>query len=91
MRAAPKARREGIAGVEDRPRGAALKIAIAAAPSEGRANARLIELIAEALDVAKSAISIRTGATSRDKTVFVAGEPEPLLRSLDRIVKGHHG
>ena len=90
VRAAPKARREGIEGVEDRPRGAALKIAVAAAPSEGRANARLAKLIADALDVPASAVSIRTGAASRDKTVFVAGEPESLLQSLKRIVNQHH-
>ena len=90
MRAAPKARREGIEGVEDRPRGAALKVAVAAAPSEGRANARLIKLIADELDVPASAVSIRTGAASRDKTVFVAGEPEPLLQSLIRIVNRQH-
>ena len=90
VRAAPKARREGIEGVEDRPRGAALKVAVAAAPSEGRANARLAKLIADALDVSASAVSIRTGAASRDKTVFVAGEPEQLLQSLKRIVNEHH-
>jgi hypothetical protein len=90
VRATPKARREGIEGVEDRPRGAALKIAVAAAPSEGRANARLVKLIADALDVPGSAVSIRTGAASRDKIVFVAGESEQLLQSLKRIVNEHH-
>ena len=90
VRAAPKARREGIKGVEERPRGVALKIAIAAAPSEGRANTRLTKVIADALAVPASAVSIRTGAASRDKTVFVAGEPEPLLKLLTRIVNEHH-
>lgn len=90
VRATPKARREGIEGVADRPRGAALKVAVTAAPSEGRANSRLAKVIADALDVPASAVSIRTGATSRDKTVFVAGEPEQLLQSLKRIVNEHH-
>jgi uncharacterized protein (TIGR00251 family) len=82
VRAAPKARREGIEGVEERPRGAALKVAVTAAPSEGRANISLMKIIADALDVPASAVSIRTGITSRDKTVFVAGEPDRLLKSL---------
>ena len=89
VRAAPKARREGIEGAVERPRGFALKIAVAAPPSDGRANARLAEILADGLDVPTSAISIRAGATSRDKTVFVSGETERLLRSVAKIVKGH--
>lgn len=91
MRAAPKARREGIEGVVDRRRGTALKIAVAAAPADGRANARLAKILADALDVPKSAVSIRTGAASRDKTVFVSGDADRLLQLLARIVKECHG
>lgn len=91
VRAAPKARREGIEGVVERPRGLALKIAVAAAPADGRANARLAGILADALDVPPSAVSIRTGAASRDKTVFVSGDGERLLQSIARIVKDHHG
>jgi hypothetical protein len=91
VRAAPKARREGIEGVVARPHGAALKIAVAAAPADGRANARLAVLLAAALDVPPSAVSIRTGAASRDKTVLVSGDAQRLLASVARIVKDHHG
>lgn len=91
VRAAPKARREGIEDVVARPRGPALKIAVAAAPADGRANARLAEILADALDVPRSAVSIRTGTASRDKTVFVSGDAEHLLASIARIVKDHHG
>jgi uncharacterized protein len=86
--AVPKARREGIEGTVERPRGLALKIAVAAPPSDGRANARLVEILADGLDVPASAISIRAGATSRDKTVFVSGETERLLGSVAGIAKG---
>lgn len=82
VRATPKARREGIEGVIAGPRGFALKIAVGAAPADGRANARLIEILAEALDVPKSAVSIRAGAASRDKLFFVAGEPGALARTV---------
>lgn len=87
VRAAPKARREGIEGTVERPRGFALKIAVAAPPSDGRANARLAEILADRLDVPASAVSIRAGATSPDKTVFVSGETERLLRSVAEIAK----
>ncbi|HTI85396.1 MAG TPA: DUF167 domain-containing protein [Alphaproteobacteria bacterium] len=95
VRAAPKARREGIEGVVTRPRGPALKIALAAPPADGRANARLIEILAKALDVPKSAVSIRTGTASRDKTIFVAGDPPTLFDAVARIApafkRDHHG
>jgi uncharacterized protein len=91
VRAAPNARREGIAGVVERPRGPALKIAVAAAPTDGRANTRLAVLLAAALDVPPSTVSIRTGAASRDKTVLVSGEAQRLLASVARIVRDHHG
>jgi uncharacterized protein (TIGR00251 family) len=95
VRAAPKAKREGIEGEITGPRGPALKIAVAAPPSDGRANARLIEILAKALDVPKSAVSIRTGTASRDKTIFVAGDPSTLLDAVARIApapkKDHYG
>jgi uncharacterized protein (TIGR00251 family) len=91
VRAAPKSRREAIEGAVTGPRGPALKIAVAAAPTDGRANARLAEILAKALDVPKSAVSIRTGAASRDKTIFVAGDPDMLLDAVARIAKDHHG
>jgi uncharacterized protein YggU (UPF0235/DUF167 family) len=85
VRAAPKARREGIEGVIAGPRGAALKIAVGAAPADGQANARLIEMLAAALDVPKSKISIRAGTASRDKIFFVAGEPDALAHTVVRL------
>jgi uncharacterized protein (TIGR00251 family) len=95
VRAAPKARREGIEGVVAGARGPALKIAVSAPPAEGRANARLCEIVAKALDAPKSAASIRTGAASRDKTIFVAGNSQALLDAVARIAaasnRDHHG
>jgi uncharacterized protein (TIGR00251 family) len=95
VRVAPKARREGIEGAITGGRGPALKVAVAAAPADGQANARLAEILAKALDVPKSAVSIRTGAASRDKTIFVAGPPQALLDAITRIApaskRDHHG
>jgi len=48
-----------------------LKIRISATPVDGRANSQLIRFIAEHFAVAKSAVSIRSGAQSRQKTVQV--------------------
>jgi uncharacterized protein len=60
-----------------------LKIKVTAKPIEGEANAALIELLAEALDVSKSAINIRRGETSRNKVVEIAG-----IQSLPENIYG---
>ncbi len=53
--------------------GERLKIAVAAPPLEGRANAAAVEFIAERLGVPKSAVAVASGAHSRDKRVAVDG------------------
>lgn len=68
----PGARKSGIAGLH----GDALKIRIAAPAVENKANTALIEFLAEALGVPRSAIAIRQGATSRRKVVEIIGGPE---------------
>lgn len=69
VRAQPGARRTGIVGwVEGR-----LKLAVQAPALEGRANRAVVELIAETLDVAPSAIRVVRGESAREKTLHVAG------------------
>jgi uncharacterized protein (TIGR00251 family) len=63
-----------------------LKVRVATPPEDGKANARLVALLAEALEQPKSAIEIVAGATARLKTISVPaparmrveapGEPE---------------
>jgi uncharacterized protein (TIGR00251 family) len=67
-----KARRNEATGLH----GDALKLRIAAPAADNKANAALIEFLAEALDLAKAAIAIRHGATSRHKSVAVIGGTE---------------
>ena len=50
-----------------------LRIRVSAAAVEGAANAALVELLADELRVAKRAIRIVAGATSRQKLVVVDG------------------
>ena len=68
----PGARKSGFAGLH----GDALKVRIAAPAVDNKANAALVEFLSEALDVPKSAIAIRLGATGRRKVVEIAGGPE---------------
>ena len=69
VRVQPRARKSAVTGVHDN----ALKIGLSAPPLEGRANAALIELLADLLQVSRSRISILTGEQSRQKVVRVSG------------------
>ena len=51
-------------------------------PEDGRANAALCALIAEALDVPTSRARLVAGAKSRIKQIAVAGDPAALIDKL---------
>jgi uncharacterized protein (TIGR00251 family) len=53
--------------------GEALKIRLAAPPVDGKANACLIAFLANQLGVARSAVSLISGESSRAKRVYVSG------------------
>jgi uncharacterized protein (TIGR00251 family) len=69
VRAAPGASRERVVGIH----GDALKVAVAAAPEKGKANRRILEVIARELDVPARSLELVSGMTSRDKRVLVRG------------------
>ena len=71
VRLQPRARRTGLCGVV----GERLKIAGSGPPVDGKANAELCRFLADILGVAKSAVVILQGETSRQKTVLVRGLP----------------
>ena len=50
-----------------------LRVRVAAAPVDGRANASLLRLLAAELDVPPSALRLAAGASSRVKVVEVEG------------------
>ena len=83
LKVTPKAKREQIGGLLDEPDGGkALKVAVTAAPEDGKANAALIALLAKEWGVAKSAISVVSGATDRRKLVEIRGPSRELLATL---------
>jgi uncharacterized protein (TIGR00251 family) len=65
----PGAKKTEVAGEH----GDALKIRLAAPPVDGKANAALLAFVAEELGVAKSAVTLKSGQTSRRKVVEVEG------------------
>ncbi|HVK74656.1 MAG TPA: DUF167 domain-containing protein [Kofleriaceae bacterium] len=58
-----------------------IKVAVTAPPVDGEANAAVIELVARALGVARGAVEITAGHTSRRKTVAVRGVDVERLRA----------
>ena len=78
LRVTPGAGRSGIFGPVDIGDGrTALAVKLTAPPVEGAANEALVELLAKELGVAKSAVTLVSGATSRLKVVRVADCPLP--------------
>ena len=53
--------------------GAAWKIRVAAAPTDGKANDAVVRLLADTLGVPARAVEIVSGHGSRDKTVALDG------------------
>ena len=89
VRVTPNAGRDAIDGVEHRDDGlAVLRLRVSAVPDKGRANQAVIGLLAKLLRISKSSISLKSGDTSRLKTLLLAGDghalAEALLGALER-------
>jgi uncharacterized protein (TIGR00251 family) len=67
VHAQPGAKRSGIAGAH----GDALKLRLAAAPVDGKANAELVRFLAEAFGVPARQVTLLRGETSRRKIVQI--------------------
>ena len=69
VRVVPRASKSEIVGEMD----GALKIRIASPPVQGAANEELIKVLSKKFGVAKSAVEILSGQTSKQKQVRVGG------------------
>ena len=77
VRAQPRARRTALSCADG-----ALKAQVTVPAEDGRANAAVIELLAAAWKLPKSAFAVVRGATSRDKVLSIAGEPQLLAAKI---------
>jgi uncharacterized protein (TIGR00251 family) len=73
----PRAKRSAILGEH----GGALKIAIAAPPTDGAANEALMRFLAEILGVGYRDVRLISGATGRRKVISIGGS------SLEKVAK----
>ena len=69
VRAQPRSSRSGVDGII----GEAIKVRIRSAPVDGKANKELVETLAEALGLPKSAVSFKSGETSKTKRLVARG------------------
>ena len=53
--------------------GLSIEVALAAPPADGAANAELLEVLARALSLPKSALELTLGKSSKHKVVEVSG------------------
>lgn len=87
VRLTPKAALDRLEGVETSADGRShLKARVRAVPENGAANAALQKLLAKALGVPASAVSVVAGGTSRLKTLRISGEPRALAESINALV-----
>jgi uncharacterized protein (TIGR00251 family) len=79
VRVTPRSQRDELAGVHQAADGStALSVRVRAIPEDGKGNKAVIKTVAAALDVAKSIVSIRSGPTSRNKVLLIAGNAAQL-------------
>ena len=76
----PRASRTKVVGEHD----GRLKIALAAPPVDGEANAALIEFLSSALKVRKNQITLLDGEASRRKRLSVRGVAPPEVMVMFR-------
>lgn len=88
VRVTPKAAADRVRGVVlDEAGAAALRVAVTAAPEDGRANKAVTALLAKSWRVPRSAVEVVQGAADRRKLLLVrTGDPAALAARLDAWV-----
>lgn len=85
VRVKPGSSRARVGGRYDGPHGAALVVAVNAPPVDGRATEAAIAALADALGLRRAALSLRSGAASRDKIIAVTDAPPDLADRVARL------
>lgn len=84
VRARPGGRRDAIVGEH----AGALRVSVSAAPERGKANAAILDVLAEALRSKPSRIDLLSGETSREKRFLIVGmTPEQVRERLAPLIE----
>lgn len=88
IRVTPKSGRDAIDGVEQLADGQrVLKLRVRALPTEGQANAAVVALIAKALKLPKSNVTLERGGAARVKSLRLAGDAKAIAAALEKIIR----
>ncbi|HYS15758.1 MAG TPA: DUF167 family protein [Candidatus Binatia bacterium] len=85
LRVQPRASHDEIVGWQ----GLTLRVRVTAPPVDGEANAAVVRLLAAALGVSPSSVSVVRGLRGRDKLVKIAGMDEAGVRA--RLARSRSG
>ena len=80
VRVTPRSVRDELSGVKE----GILQVRVRAAPTQGRANAACLKVVARVLGVRSSAITLHKGATGRLKKLGIAGLTKEQIQDLLR-------
>jgi uncharacterized protein len=81
----PKSRRPGLQGVTQSADGERLRVGVSEPAEGGRANRAACQMLAQELDVPVSAVSVAAGAASREKRLYISGDPAALTSRLAEL------
>ena len=83
VRVMPRSSRPGLGGWRTGAHGREeLEIRVAEPPADGAANDAVVKLLAKALGISRSELSIVSGATGRHKRIAIPFEVEEVRRRL---------
>jgi uncharacterized protein (TIGR00251 family) len=83
LRVTPRSSRDGLDGIDLLADGrAVVRVRVRAVPEDGAANTAVRQVLAKALRRPASAVTLVSGASSRQKVVSVSGDPEELAMRL---------
>ena len=78
VRAQPRSSRSGLDGLL----GDAVKVRVRCAPVDGKANKELVETLADAFGLPKSAVVFKSGETSKTKRILLRGAEATKVRTI---------
>jgi uncharacterized protein YggU (UPF0235/DUF167 family) len=86
VRVKPGAARTRVGGRYDGPAGPALVVSVSARAVEGQANQAVVDAVAEAFGLRRSAVRLVRGETSRDKLLELTGDAEGLRERYEHLI-----
>lgn len=87
IRLTPKGGRDGFDSIEADSDGKIwLKARVRAVPEDGKANVALEVLLATTFGVSKSAVSLVSGQTARNKQVEIKGDSKALIATFEGLI-----